>query len=316
MSKASPSKASSTKASSAKPASKAKSRTAAKARKAKVVKATRPVPGGKTVLVEFEDGIAWVYFNRPEKKNCMNPELNSEMLEVLEELEIDNRCKVLVLSGKGDSFSAGMDLREYFRGVETLSPVEVQRIRNIAYRWQRNVLMYFQKPTIAMVNGWCFGGGLSPLVSCDLSIAANEATLGISEINWGIIPAGNVLRAVAAKMNQSDGLYYAMTGRTFNGKEAARMGLVNEAVPLKKLKAHTRALAQELLSKNQTVLGQIKIAYKHVREMPWDMGEDYLVAKSLQTRFIDQNAGYSKGLKQFLDDKTFRPGLGHYDPEK
>ncbi len=284
--------------------------------KAKPAASTRPVPGGKNVLVEFEDGIAWVYLNRPEKKNAMNPELNSEMLEVLEALEIDNRCKVLVLSGKGDAFSSGMDLREYFRGTEDLSAIETQRIRNIAYRWQRNVLMYFQKPTIAMVNGWCFGGGLSPLVACDLSIAANEATLGISEINWGIIPAGNVLRAVAAKMNQSDGLYYAMTGRTFTGKEAAKMGLVNEAVPLKKLKDHTRALAQELMTKNLNVLGQIKIAYKHVREMPWDLGEDYLIAKSLQARFIDQNTGYSKGLKQFLDDKTFRPGLGQYDPEK
>ena len=125
-----------------------------------------------------------------------------------------------------------------------------------------------------------------------------------------------MLRAVAAKMNQSDGLYYAMTGRTFDGKQAAKMGLVNEAVPLKKLKARTRELARELMSKNLNVLGQIKIAYKHVREMPWDLGEDYLIAKSLQTRFIDQNTGYSKGLKQFLDEKTFRPGLGHYDPEK
>jgi feruloyl-CoA hydratase/lyase len=276
----------------------------------------RHIPGGKTVLVEFDDGIAWVYFNRPEKKNCMNPELNSEMLEVLEELEMDNRCKVLVLSGKGDSFSAGMDLKEYFRDTEHLPAAESQRIRQIAYRWQRNVLMYFQKPTIAMVNGWCFGGALSPLVACDLSVAANEAKFGISEINWGIIPAGNVLRNVAAKMNQADGLLYSMTGRLFDGKQAAKMGLVNESVPRAKLKAHTRALARELMGKNLTVLNQIKIAYKHVKEMPWDMGEDYLLAKSAQTRFLDENTGYSKGLKQFLDDKTFKPGLGAYDPKK
>jgi trans-feruloyl-CoA hydratase/vanillin synthase len=291
-------------------------KTSSKTKTTKKGTASRPVPGGKTVLVEFEDGIAWVYFNRPAKKNCMNPELNSEMLEVLEALEIDNRCKVLVLSGKGDSFSAGMDLQEYFRDTEHLPAVESQRVRQIAYRWQRNVLMYFQKPTIAMVNGWCFGGGLSPLVACDLAVAADEAKLGISEINWGIIPAGNVLRVVAAKMNQSDGLLYAMTGRLFDGKQAAKMGLVNESVPLKRLKAHTRALAQELMTKNLTVMAQIKTAYKHVREMPWDMGEDYLLAKAAQTRFIDRNSGYSKGLKQFLDDKTFRPGLGAYDPEK
>ena len=209
-----------------------------------------------------------------------------------------------------------MDLREYFRDTERLPPIETQRLRLVAYRWQRNVLMHFQKPTIAMVNGWCIGGGLTPLVSCDLSVAANEAQFGISEINWGIIPAGNVLRAIAAKMNQSDGLYYAMTGRLFDGKQAAKMGLVNEAVPLKKLKARTRALAQELMSKNLTVLAQIKNAYKHVREMPWDIGEDYLLAKAAQTRFLDQSVGYSQGLKQFLDDKTFKPGLGAYNKGK
>ncbi len=299
-----------------KPAPQAKTKSRKKSHARSAPATSRPTPGGKTVLVEFDDGIAWVYLNRPQKKNCMNPELNSEMLEVLEALEIDNRCKVLVLSGKGDSFSAGMDLKEYFRETDELSAVESQRMRQIAYRWQRNVLMQFQKPTIAMVNGWCFGGGFSPLVACDLAVAANEAQFGLSEVNWGIIPAGNVLRAVAAKMNQSDGLFYAMTGRLFDGKKAAKMGLVNESVPLSKLKAHTRALARELMSKNLNVLAQIKIAYKHVKEMPWDQGEDYLVAKALQTRFIDQNTGYSKGLKQFLDDKTFKPGLGAYDPDK
>jgi feruloyl-CoA hydratase/lyase len=287
-----------------------------KKKTSKKVAPARSAPGGKTVLVEFEDGIAWVYFNRPEKRNAMSPELNTEMLEVLEELEIDNRCKVLVLSGKGEAFSAGMDLKEYFRNTEHLSPIESQRIRLTAYRWQRNVLMYFQKPTIAMVNGWCVGGGLTPLVSCDLAIAADDAMFGISEINWGIIPAGNVLRAVAAKMNQSDGLYYAMTGRSFDGKKAAKMGLVNESVPRTKLKSRTRALAKELMTKNLTVLAQIKTAYKHVKEMPWDMGEDYLLAKAAQTRLLDQNEGYSKGLKQFLDDKTFKPGLGAYDKDK
>ena len=72
---------------------------------------TEKVPGGKNVLVEFEDQIAWVTLNRPEKRNCMSPALNDEMVEVLDALELDDRCGVLVLTGAGDSFSAGMDLR-------------------------------------------------------------------------------------------------------------------------------------------------------------------------------------------------------------
>ena len=73
--------------------------------------------------------------------------------------------------------------------------------------------MYYPKATIAMVNGWCFGGAFTPLVSCDLSIAAEEATFGLSEINWGIIPGGVVTRAVAAKMNQADALVLHHDGR-------------------------------------------------------------------------------------------------------
>ena len=86
------------------------------------------------------------------------------------------------------------------------------------------------------------------------SIAAEEATFGLSEINWGIIPGGVVTRAVAAKMNQADALYYIMTGETFDGKKAAQMGLVNEAVPLADLRDRMRALAEALLQKNPTVL--------------------------------------------------------------
>src|SRR5262249_29543546 len=82
---------------------------------------TDKVPGGKNVLVEFEDQVAWVTLNRPEKRNCMSPALNDEMVEVLDTLELDDRCGVLVLTGAGDSFSAGMDLREFFRATDGLS---------------------------------------------------------------------------------------------------------------------------------------------------------------------------------------------------
>src|SRR6202453_660996 len=89
---------------------------------------SKAVPGGKNVLVEFEDGIAWVSLNRPEKRNAMNPALAYEMLEVLEALEIDERAGVLVLTGTGESFSAGMDLKEYFRATDGMPTLERLRI--------------------------------------------------------------------------------------------------------------------------------------------------------------------------------------------
>jgi trans-feruloyl-CoA hydratase/vanillin synthase len=271
-----------------------------------------PVPGGDTVLVEFEDGIAWVTMNRPEKRNAMSPALAAEMLAVMNALEIDTRCKVLVLTGAGNSFSAGMDLKEFFRATDPLSPPEREQIIRTNAQWQWRQLMFYPKPTIAMVNGWCFGGAFTPLVSCDLAIAAEEATFGLSEINWGIIPAGVVTKAVAQVMSQRDALYYIMTGETFDGRKAAAMNLVNEAVPLKDLRGRTKALAETLMGKNPTVLRAAKVAYRRVRDMSYDDANDYLMAKNDQARFFDPERGREQGLKQFLDDKSFRPGLGGY----
>src|SRR5262245_33517515 len=138
----------------------------------------QPVPGGQNVKVEFKDGIAWVFLNRPDKRNAMSPALNREMIEVLDALEIDERCQVLVLTGAGEAFTAGMDLKEYFREVDKATPIEVNRVRRDSMAWQWRRLRFFPKPTIAMVNGWCFGGGFTPLRSCDLAIAPRDAVCG------------------------------------------------------------------------------------------------------------------------------------------
>jgi len=168
------------------------------------------------------------------------------------------------------------------------------------------------KPTIAMVNGWCFGGAFNSVVACDLAIAAEEATFGLSEINWGIIPAGNVLKSVTSVMNPRDAMYYTMTGETFDGRKAAATGLVNEAVPLARLRERTRELAEVLLAKNPATLRTAKHACRRVRDLSWDDAEDYLFAKFDQMRFLDREKGRDKGLKQFLDEKSYRPGLGGY----
>jgi len=274
--------------------------------------AERIALGWQNVLVEVRDKIAWVTLNRPEKRNAMSPALNRDMIEVLDVLEIDQRCGVLVLTGAGDSYSAGMDIKEYFREIDKATPIEVARVRRESMAWQWRRLQYFSKPTIAMVNGWCFGGAFTSLVSCDLAIAAEEATFGLSEINWGIIPAGNVTRAVAEKMTYSDAMYYLMTGETFDGKQAAMMRLVNKAIPRAQLRAQTEALAQTLLDKNPHVLAAVKLAYRRVKTMDWDVSEDYLYAKAQETYSTDPERGRKEGMKQFLDDKSYRPGLQNY----
>ena len=278
--------------------------------------ASSPAPddAGKswqTVRVDFEAGVAWVTLNRPEKRNCMNPTLNSEMHEVLDFLETDDRCGVLVLTGAGESFSAGMDLKEYFRETEAKGHMAIRRAQRASYGWFRR-LRWFEKPTIAMVNGWCFGGAFGPLFSCDLAVAAETATFGVSEINWGIIPGGNVTKVLVELMSARDAMYYTLTGETFDGKKAAELRVVNEAVPLDKLRARVRQIADSLLEKNPQTLKAAKDAIKRVAEMTVDASEDYLVVRQEALNYLDKSEGRKQGIKQFIDDKTFRPGLGAY----
>ena len=266
----------------------------------------------ETVRVEHTDGIVWVELNRPEKRNAMNPRLNQEMVEVLLELDADDGCGVLVLTGAGDAFSAGMDLKEYFREVDGQAEHVQRRVRRDANYWQWRLLRTYAKPTIAMVNGWCFGGAFTPLCACDLAFAADEATFGLSEINWGIPPGSVVSRALAETVGSREALLYVMTGRTFDGPQAATMGLVNRSVPKDQLRAEVEQVARELLEKNPTVLRAAKLGFKHAQTMSWDTAEDYLYAKLEQSQFLDSERGRERGLAQFLDEKSIRPGLETY----
>ena len=266
----------------------------------------------QTVKVNVEEGIAWVTLNRPEKRNAMSPTLNREMIDVLETIELDQEAHVLVLTGEGESFSAGMDLKEYFREIDASPEIVQVKVRRDASTWQWKLLRHYAKPTIAMVNGWCFGGAFSPLVACDLAIAADESVFGLSEINWGIPPGNLVSKAMADTVGHREALYYIMTGETFTGTQAAKMGLVNRSVPLSKLREATRELAATLRDKNPVVLRAAKTGFKMCRELTWEQNEEYLYAKLDQAQQLDPEQGRAQGLKQFLDDKSIKPGLESY----
>ncbi|MBI4298968.1 MAG: p-hydroxycinnamoyl CoA hydratase/lyase [Chloroflexi bacterium] len=262
----------------------------------------------KTIKVEKEDGITWLYFNRPEKRNAMNPTLHKEMTEALEELEQDDDTQVLVLTGAGDkSWCAGQDLKE-----SMLDRDGQPRVRQRAGRpdWRSDILPNFPAPTIAMVNGFCFGGAFTALIACDIAIAAEDAIFGLSEINWGSIPGGMVTKFVVDTLSFRNSTYYIMTGEPFDGKKAAEMGLVTKAVPRGSLKEETVKLARSFLDKNPYVLRACKETLKFCREMDLNEAKDYISAKGTALRSLDVEGGRDKGLRQFVVDKTYRPGFG------
>ncbi|WP_340648050.1 p-hydroxycinnamoyl CoA hydratase/lyase [Pseudoxanthomonas winnipegensis] len=267
----------------------------------------------ETVAYAIEDGVAWVKFNRPEKRNAMSPALNRRMMEVLDELEFRDDVGVLVLTGEGSAWTAGMDLQEYFRDTEAHGLAGTRKAQRESYGWWRR-LRWYQKPTIAMVNGWCFGGGYGPLFACDLAFAAEEAKFGLSEINWGILPGGGASKVAAELLSFRRAMYHAMLGEPIDGRTAAEWGLVNEALPAAALKARVDEVAQALRKKNPVALKATKDAIRRVREMTYDNAEDFLVRAQEAANSYDD--GRKEGLKQFLDEKSYKPGLGAYDLSK
>ena len=267
-----------------------------------------------TVAFEVVDRVAWVKFNRPDKRNCMSPRLNRRMMAVLDELEYRDDVGVLVLSGEGTAWSAGMDLKEYFREMEAQGLKGTRQAQRESYGWWRR-LRWYQKPTIAMVNGWCFGGGYGPLFACDLAFAAEEAQFGLSEINWGILPGGGAAKVATELTSFRRAMYHALMGENIDGRTAVEWGFVNEALPLEALKDRVAAVAANLLKKNPVALKATKDAIRRVREMSYDNAEDYLIRAQEAANSYD-NEGRKEGIRQFIDDKTYKPGLGGYDLSK
>lgn len=268
-----------------------------------------------TVAVKVENRIAWVSYNRPEKRNCMSPKLNRQMLRVLESLEFDDAVGVLVLTGEGDAFSAGMDLQEYFRDTEAQGIGAIRKSQREAYSWWHR-LRWYEKPTIGMVNGWAFGGAYGPLHALDIVVAADDATFGLSEINWGILPGGGASKVAQELMPFRKAMYHAMMGENLTGKQAAEQGLVTESVPADQLRARVTGIAETLLAKDQNALRATKWAMRRMTEMTFDNAMDYLIRAQEALNGMGGAAARKEATRQFLDEKTFKPGLGTFDTSR
>jgi feruloyl-CoA hydratase/lyase len=265
----------------------------------------------ETLLLEKQDGIATVTLNRPNKRNAMNPRLHEEMTVALEQLRYDNEARVVVITGSGPAFCAGMDLKEFFSDLKS-KPAEYDRITRLAVEWRGRTLRYFPKPTIAMINGFCFGGAFSIVEGCDLAIAAEEATFGLSEVNFKLFPGGSVSKSLANLLRPRDALWYGMTGRPFDGKRAAEIGFINVAVPLAKLREETMNVARELAGKDPFALKATKDGYRHSLEMTWDAAMSYSSAKEMELVVQQNDAWRTEGIGDFLKGK-YRPGLESHD---
>jgi trans-feruloyl-CoA hydratase/vanillin synthase len=270
----------------------------------------------ENIKIEREGHVTFLVLNRPEKRNAMSPGLHYDVQDALKWLDDDAQTRVLVLTGAGDAWCAGQDLKLYFRETAN-NPVERKKSNTASHNWRWELLTRFTKPTIAMVNGFCFGGAFTQLCACDFAITAEDATFGLSEVNWGILPGGIVSWNLTDMMLPRHAMYYAATGEPFDGKRAVEIGLANFAVPRDELRAKTLEFANKLEKLNPSVLRYTKEAVRAVRHMSADDARDYLGAKQDSLARADKEIADKVGMKKFLDEKSYRPGLGPYQrPEE
>jgi len=221
----------------------------------------------ETLLLERRDRVALITINRPAKLNALNIQTRTEGAAALDELRDDDSVRVVVITGAGEkAFVAGADIAE-FEGRTSITQRDVMAARSLF-----TAVDTFPKPVIAMVNGFCLGGGCELALSCDLRIASENAKFGQPEINLGIIPGGGGTQRLTRLVGEGKAMELILTGDMIDAQTAYRLGLVNAVVPAADLEAKTMEMAGRIAEKSPVALRLAKEAVKTAARSSLDEG--------------------------------------------
>lgn len=221
----------------------------------------------ETLLLERRDRVAIVTINRPDKRNALNIKTREEGASVLEDLRSDDSVGVVVFTGAGDkAFVAGADIAE-FSGRTAITQREVMMRRSLF-----TAIDTFPKPVIAMINGYCLGGGCELALACDIRIASESASFGQPEINLGIIPGGGGTQRLTRLVGEGKAMELILTGEIIDAKTAFAIGLVNQVVPADQLQSKTMEIANRIADKSPIALRLAKEAVKLASRSNLDEG--------------------------------------------
>ncbi len=221
----------------------------------------------ETITVEKREAVAIITINRPDKLNALSSKVHNEGVAAFDELKKDDSVRVVVITGSGEkSFIAGADISEF----EGKTPVS-QRA-TFFERTLFNTIDTFPKPVIAMVNGFCLGGGNELALACDLRICSENAKFSQPEINLGIMPGGGGTQRLTRLIGEGRSMEMMLTGDMIDAETAHRFGLVNHVYPADQLEAETMKLAQKIAAKAPIALQLCKEAVKFASRSNLDEG--------------------------------------------
>ena len=248
----------------------------------------------ETLLLERAGRVAIITINRPDKRNALTIKTREEGAALLEELRRDDSVGVVVFTGAGDkAFVAGADIAE-FAGRTAMTQREVMVGRSLF-----TAIDTFPKPVIAMINGYCLGGGCELALACDIRIASETASFGQPEINLGIIPGGGGTQRLTRLVGEGKAMEMILTGEIIDAQTAFGIGLVNHVVPADQLRTTTMEIANRIADKSPIALMLAKEAVKIASRSTLDEGlrrEVDLFALCFSTE--DKNEGVSAFLEK------------------
>ena len=222
------------------------------------------------VLVEKRNKIGIITVNRPEQLNCMNSETRSEMAKSFEDMERDSDVSVVILTGApGKAFIAGADIKEF-------SEMNLQTRNEMEEDWRvTKVISEMVKPVIAMIDGFCLGGGLEVAMACDLRTSSEKSKLGQPEINIGIIPGAGGTQRLTRLIGEGRAMEMILTGRMITAEEAHQYGIVNFVFHSNELEAKTLEIAGTIAEKSTYAIERAKKCVKAVARMSLEKGLKY-----------------------------------------
>ena len=224
----------------------------------------------ETILVTRRGPTAVVALNRPDKLNAMSMMLKAELVRALHDLDADPETRTIILTGAGDkAFTAGADIHEFH------GRTAIEQWRMYEHGSLYDAVDRTTKPILAMINGYCFGGGLELAMACDIRIASERATLGQTEVNIGIIPGGGASQRLPRLVGMGNALRLTLTGERIDAAEAGRLGLVDEVVPPPRLEPRTFEIADKIGSKSALAVRLAKAAVRASSRLPLDQGLRY-----------------------------------------
>jgi methylglutaconyl-CoA hydratase len=202
-----------------------------------------------------ERGVATVTLNRPDVNNAYDGDLIAGVLSAIDELGKQSHLRVAVLKGNGKHFQAGADLK-WINAVRPRSPEENEAASQATFEAVQR-LNGLPIPTVALVQGGCFGGGTGVIAACDVVIAADNAIFSITEVRWGLT-AAIIIPQLCDAVGVRQVRRYALTGERFSAEDARRIGLVHEVVPLADLEAAGAKIVEQLLANAPEALAETK----------------------------------------------------------